>query len=61
MLFFQVMKVAQRICELSKPVVALGKSVFYQQITQSRDDAYRWVAINVLHLSNIFLGAHSCF
>ena len=35
------MKIAKRICQTSRPVVALGKQFFYRQIQMSRDDAYR--------------------
>lgn len=37
------MKIAKRICQTSRPVVALGKRFFYRQIQMTRDDAYRLV------------------
>lgn len=36
----EVMKIAERICETSRPVIALGKRFFYRQILLSRDKAY---------------------
>ncbi len=37
----QVMKLAAKVCEASKPVVALGKKFFYSQVSLDRDAAYR--------------------
>jgi len=37
----QTLKVARKICETSRPVVALGKRFFYRQIEMTRDNAYR--------------------
>lgn len=37
----EVMKLAKRICEASRPVIALGKRQFYRQILLSRDGAYK--------------------
>ncbi|KAK7896824.1 hypothetical protein WMY93_022149 [Mugilogobius chulae] len=36
----ETLAVAQRICQASQPVVALGKATFYRQMAQSRDAAY---------------------
>ncbi|XP_029969318.1 enoyl-CoA hydratase domain-containing protein 3, mitochondrial [Salarias fasciatus] len=32
--------IARRVCETSRPVVALGKATFYRQMSQGRDAAY---------------------
>lgn len=37
----EVEKIANRICSLSRPVVALGKTFFYAQIGLDRNSAYR--------------------
>ncbi|KAM4747190.1 enoyl-CoA hydratase domain-containing protein 3, mitochondrial [Rhinophrynus dorsalis] len=34
-------KIAHKICQASRSVVALGKSTFYRQMAQSLDDAYK--------------------
>ncbi|XP_061108793.1 enoyl-CoA hydratase domain-containing protein 3, mitochondrial isoform X2 [Conger conger] len=36
----ETMAVARRVCEASRPVVALGKATFYRQMAQGRDAAY---------------------
>ncbi|KAI5100184.1 enoyl-CoA hydratase domain-containing protein 3, mitochondrial [Silurus meridionalis] len=36
----ETLAIARRICESSRPVVALGKAVFQRQMVQSRDAAY---------------------
>lgn len=36
----ETLAIAQRICEASQPVVALGKATFYRQMAQGRDAAY---------------------
>ena len=36
------MKLAEQICTTSQPVVAIGKKCYYKQITQDRDEAYRF-------------------
>ncbi|KAG8576919.1 hypothetical protein GDO81_010021 [Engystomops pustulosus] len=37
----ETMKIAQKICQTSRTVVALGKATFYKQISQSLEEAYR--------------------
>ncbi|KAG9489901.1 hypothetical protein GDO78_005686 [Eleutherodactylus coqui] len=37
----ETMKIAHKICQASRPVIALGKATFYKQISQSLEDAYR--------------------
>lgn len=37
----EVMKIAERICETSRPVIAIGKRLFYRQIVLNRDNAYK--------------------
>jgi len=44
------MKIAKRICQTSRPVVALGKRFFYRQIQMSRDDAYRLLTIKHIYV-----------
>lgn len=36
----ETLAIAQRICQSSQPVVALGKATFYRQMAQGRDAAY---------------------
>uniref|UniRef100_A0A3B4AMA5 Enoyl-CoA hydratase domain-containing protein 3, mitochondrial n=1 Tax=Periophthalmus magnuspinnatus TaxID=409849 RepID=A0A3B4AMA5_9GOBI len=36
----ETLAIAQRICDASQPVVALGKATFYRQMAQGRDAAY---------------------
>lgn len=36
----ETLAVARRVCESSRPVVALGKVMFHRQMSQSRDAAY---------------------
>lgn len=36
----ETLAIAQRICQASQPVVALGKATFYRQMAQGRDAAY---------------------
>lgn len=36
----ETLAIAQRICQASRPVVALGKTTFYRQMAQGRDAAY---------------------
>lgn len=36
----ETLAVARRVCESSRPVIALGKAVFRRQMSQSRDAAY---------------------
>ncbi|XP_005993891.1 enoyl-CoA hydratase domain-containing protein 3, mitochondrial [Latimeria chalumnae] len=36
----EVMKIARKICETSRPVVALGKATFYRQMAEGRNSAY---------------------
>ncbi|KAJ8381552.1 hypothetical protein SKAU_G00023300 [Synaphobranchus kaupii] len=36
----ETMAIARRVCESSRPVVALGKATFYRQMAQGRDAAY---------------------
>ncbi|XP_055045699.2 enoyl-CoA hydratase domain-containing protein 3, mitochondrial [Misgurnus anguillicaudatus] len=36
----ETLAVARRVCESSRPVVALGKAAFYKQMSQGRDAAY---------------------
>ncbi|XP_051546579.1 enoyl-CoA hydratase domain-containing protein 3, mitochondrial [Myxocyprinus asiaticus] len=36
----ETLAIARRVCESSRPVVALGKAVFYRQMAQGRDAAY---------------------
>lgn len=36
----EVASIARRVCEASRPVVALGKATFYRQMSQGRDAAY---------------------
>eukprot|EP00061_Rhincodon_typus_P011559 g36666.t1 len=37
-------KIANKICEASRPVIALGKATFYKQMAQNRNEAYRIAA-----------------
>ncbi|XP_043822535.1 enoyl-CoA hydratase domain-containing protein 3, mitochondrial [Dromiciops gliroides] len=37
----ETMKIAQKICTLSRPVVAMGKATFYKQLTQDLQAAYQ--------------------
>lgn len=37
----ETMKIARKICQASRAVVALGKTTFYKQISQSLEEAYR--------------------
>ncbi|XP_073508506.1 enoyl-CoA hydratase domain-containing protein 3, mitochondrial isoform X3 [Phyllobates terribilis] len=37
----ETMKIAHKICQASRIVVALGKATFYKQISQSLEEAYR--------------------
>ncbi|XP_072097314.1 enoyl-CoA hydratase domain-containing protein 3, mitochondrial isoform X2 [Mobula birostris] len=37
----ETMKIARRICETSRSVVALGKATFYKQMAQDRNKAYQ--------------------
>ena len=37
----QTKKIAERICETSREVVALGKATFYAQMSLERKEAYR--------------------
>lgn len=39
----EVNKIANKICDTSQPVIAMGKACFYSQVAQSRDEAYRYV------------------
>ncbi|XP_051911546.1 enoyl-CoA hydratase domain-containing protein 3, mitochondrial [Hippocampus zosterae] len=36
----ETLAIAQRVCEASRPVVALGKAAFHRQMSQGRDAAY---------------------
>ncbi|XP_076016141.1 enoyl-CoA hydratase domain-containing protein 3, mitochondrial [Genypterus blacodes] len=36
----ETLAIARRVCESSRPVVALGKATFYRQMAQGRDAAY---------------------
>ncbi|XP_051976705.1 enoyl-CoA hydratase domain-containing protein 3, mitochondrial [Xyrauchen texanus] len=36
----ETLAIARRVCESSRPVVALGKAMFYRQMAQGRDAAY---------------------
>ncbi|KPP66924.1 hypothetical protein Z043_114533 [Scleropages formosus] len=36
----ETLLIAQRVCEASRPVIALGKATFYKQMAQGRDAAY---------------------
>lgn len=36
----ETLAIAQRVCQASRPVVALGKATFYRQMAQGRDAAY---------------------
>ncbi|KAI2665642.1 Enoyl-CoA hydratase domain-containing protein 3, mitochondrial [Labeo rohita] len=36
----ETLAIARRVCECSRPVVALGKAVFHRQMAQGRDAAY---------------------
>ncbi|KAK2859116.1 hypothetical protein Q5P01_003736 [Channa striata] len=36
----ETLAIAQRVCQASRPVVALGKATFYRQMSQGRDAAY---------------------
>jgi len=45
------MKIAEKICQTSRPVVALGKQFFYRQIQMPRDDAYRLAYLFLLVFS----------
>ncbi|XP_067861193.1 enoyl-CoA hydratase domain-containing protein 3, mitochondrial [Heptranchias perlo] len=40
----ETMKIASKICETSRYVVALGKATFYKQMAQSRNEAYQITA-----------------
>ncbi|XP_069834840.1 enoyl-CoA hydratase domain-containing protein 3, mitochondrial [Dendropsophus ebraccatus] len=40
----ETMKIAHKICQASRTVVALGKATFYKQISQSLDEAYRFTS-----------------
>ncbi|XP_073445088.1 enoyl-CoA hydratase domain-containing protein 3, mitochondrial isoform X1 [Dendrobates tinctorius] len=37
----ETMKIASKICQASRTVIALGKATFYKQISQSLEEAYR--------------------
>ncbi|KAK6482566.1 enoyl-CoA hydratase domain-containing protein 3 [Huso huso] len=37
----ETLKIAQKICDTSRPVVSLGKAMFYRQMAQGRNTAYR--------------------
>ncbi|XP_075064735.1 enoyl-CoA hydratase domain-containing protein 3, mitochondrial isoform X2 [Mixophyes fleayi] len=37
----ETMKIACKICQASRPVVALGKATFYKQMSQSLEEAYK--------------------
>jgi len=41
--------IAKRLCTFSRPVVALGKRCFYEQITKPRDEAYRIAESAMVH------------
>eukprot|EP00112_Aurelia_sp_Birch-Aquarium-sp1_P013073 Seg2760.1 transcript_id=Seg2760.1/GoldUCD/mRNA.D3Y31 product="Enoyl-CoA hydratase domain-containing protein 3 mitochondrial" protein_id=Seg2760.1/GoldUCD/D3Y31 len=43
------LEIAKRICSFSKPVIALGKKCFYEQITKPRDEAYRIAESTMVH------------
>ncbi|XP_063782936.1 enoyl-CoA hydratase domain-containing protein 3, mitochondrial [Pseudophryne corroboree] len=49
----ETMKIAHKICQASRPVVALGKATFYKQMSQSLDEAYN-LASQVM-LKNLML------
>ncbi|XP_053572438.1 enoyl-CoA hydratase domain-containing protein 3, mitochondrial [Bombina bombina] len=40
----ETMKIARKICQASRSVIALGKATFYKQINQTIDDAYKLTA-----------------
>ncbi|XP_016367591.1 enoyl-CoA hydratase domain-containing protein 3, mitochondrial isoform X2 [Sinocyclocheilus rhinocerous] len=44
----ETLAVARRVCESSRPVVALGKAVFHRQMTLGRDAAYASAAAAML-------------
>uniref|UniRef100_A0A8C2FJA5 Enoyl-CoA hydratase domain-containing protein 3, mitochondrial n=1 Tax=Cyprinus carpio TaxID=7962 RepID=A0A8C2FJA5_CYPCA len=44
----ETLAVARRVCESSRPVVALGKAVFHRQVTLGRDAAYASAAAAML-------------
>lgn len=41
---FQTQKIADRICETSREVVAIGKATFYAQMNLERKEAYRYIS-----------------
>jgi len=38
----EALSIAEKICELSRPVIALGKTFFYLQVEKERKEAYRY-------------------
>ncbi len=44
----ETLAVARRVCESSRPVLALGKAVFHRQMTLGRDAAYACAAAAML-------------
>ncbi|XP_059169887.1 enoyl-CoA hydratase domain-containing protein 3, mitochondrial-like isoform X2 [Physella acuta] len=44
----ETMRIAERICETSKDVVALGKAAFYAQVTMDKKNAYRYSEKNMV-------------